>query len=419
MGCGCGETPKFSDKIDEKTKAKTEQHPCYTAGAHNYARMHIPIAPKCNISCNYCNRKYDCQNESRPGVTSEILSPDEALAKYKDVKEKITELTVVGIAGPGDALANFEEVEKSIKLIRKYDKDVTFCMSTNGLMLPKYADEILMLGIKHLTITINTINPEVGAQIYKFITYKGKTYTGVEGAEILLKNQLEGLKYMADRGVLCKVNIVMIKGVNEDYIEETVKKVKELGAFMTNIMPLIPAEGSAFQNMPLVSNIALMAMRNKCSKHLGQMYHCQQCRADAIGKLKEDRSIEFRKTEKKVEEKPEIKHEKVRVAVASKSGEVIDTHFGQAEKFYIYDYLNHEIKFVEKRDVVKYCEGKECDDTNKIDNIIKSISDCSIVLSTRIGYEPKKKLERNHIKPIEMYDVISFGIENAVKVANG
>lgn len=416
MGCGCGETPKFSDKIDEKTKEKTAQHPCYTAGGHNYARMHIPVAPKCNISCNYCNRKYDCMNESRPGVTSEVLFPDEALDKYKEVKSKISELTVVGIAGPGDALANFPEVEESIKLIKEYDKDVTFCLSTNGLMLPEYADRILALGVKHITITINTINTEVGAKIYKFISYKGKNYTGVEGAKLLLENQLKGLEYMAAKGCLCKVNIVMIKGVNEEYIEETVKRVKELGAFMTNIMPLIPAKGSAFEDMPLVSNMELMAMRKKCSTHLNQMYHCQQCRADAIGKLKEDRSIEFRKTNTTENEKA-VQSEKIRIAVASRSGELIDIHFGHAEEFYIYDYIGEEVKFIEKRDVTKYCTGKECDDTNKIDKIIKSIGDCKIVLSTRIGYEPKKKLEKHNIKPVEMYDAISAGIENAVKMS--
>ena len=82
---------------------KTKKHPCFSCGsAHKYARMHLPIAPKCNISCNYCLRKYDCVNESRPGVTTEILSPKEAFAKYKIVKAKMPNLTVVGIAGPGD-----------------------------------------------------------------------------------------------------------------------------------------------------------------------------------------------------------------------------------------------------------------------------------------------------------------------------
>ena len=59
-----------------------QTHPCYNEEAHRkYARMHVPVAPKCNIQCNYCNRKFDCSNESRPGVTSEVLSPEQAVAK--------------------------------------------------------------------------------------------------------------------------------------------------------------------------------------------------------------------------------------------------------------------------------------------------------------------------------------------------
>jgi hypothetical protein len=42
-------------------------------------------------------------------------------------------------------------------------------------------------------------------------------------------------------------------------------------------------EGSAFENMPLVSNKEIMAMREKCGETLTQMMHCRQCRADAVG----------------------------------------------------------------------------------------------------------------------------------------
>lgn len=111
--------------------------------------MHLPVAPKCNIQCNYCHRKFDCNNESRPGVTSDILSPKEALAKYKETKKKFPNLTVVGIAGPGDALANWENTRDTLRYIRAFDKDVTFCLSTNGLKLTKYADE-LMTWVSHI-----------------------------------------------------------------------------------------------------------------------------------------------------------------------------------------------------------------------------------------------------------------------------
>ena len=409
MACGgCESTEKDFE-------GETAQHPCYNPGAHDFARMHIPVAPRCNISCNYCNRKFDCLNESRPGVTSEVLTPEEAFDKFIDVKNKMDNLKVVGIAGPGDALANIDNTRKAIKLIQSADDKVIICLSTNGLMIPEYFNRIMKLNVNHITITINTIRPEIGAKIYRYIYYNGERHYGEEGAKILIDNQLKGLKMLADAGVMCKVNIVMIKGVNDEYIEETVQKVKELGAVLTNIMPLIPAKGSKFENMPLVSTHELNTMRLKCGTHLKQMYHCQQCRADAIGKLKEDRSIEFRNNKTIASEAKRIDDEKIRVAVSSKTGSIIDEHFGHSKEFYIYDYENNGLKFLECRKVEKYCNGPECSGESKIESIINTLSDCKMVLSMRIGYEPKKKLMNSNIIPIETYDKVQEGILEALK----
>ncbi len=295
MKCGgsCNQEIDYS-RLSSKTAAKTKRHPCYSAGAHQkYARMHLPVAPVCNISCNYCNRKFDCVNESRPGVTSEILSPAQAEKKYLMVREKVENLSVIGIAGPGDALANWEETKKSIELIKQRDPQVVFCLSTNGLMLPYYAQEIVDLGVNHVTVTMNTIDPLIGAKIYKYVNYRGVKYHGVNGAKILLKNQLGGIKFLTERGVAVKVNIVMIKDLNDSQIPRVVRKAKELGAFISNIMPLIPAEGSVFENYPQTSAKELNKMRDICQMDLNQMRHCQQCRADAIGLLGNDRSREF------------------------------------------------------------------------------------------------------------------------------
>jgi len=421
VGCsgGCSGKTDYPEWASEELKKKTEEHPCYTADGHKNARMHIPVAPKCNIQCNYCNRLYDCVNESRPGVTSGILTPEAAAKKYSIVKEKIENLKVVGIAGPGDALANFEETKKSIELIKEKDPDVIICLSTNGLMLPDYAEEIIALGINHVTVTLNSIDPKVGAKIYEFVNYKGKILRGEEGARVLQENQLKGIEYLTKNGVLCKINIVLVKGVNDHHIPEVVKKVRELGAFITNIMPLIPAEGTVFENMPLVSKKELNELRNKCSITMKQMYHCQQCRADAIGQLTQDRSLEFRGTgEEKFEEKEE---RDLLVAVASKDRKLIDQHFGQVDRFHIYKYSKDGIEFMEEREIEKYCTGIEsCDDKDsKIEKVIKTLGDCKMVLSVRIGYGPKQMLRSNNIYTYELYDTIEDGINTAFKKING
>lgn len=392
---------------------RTKNHPCFNGCAHDNARIHIPVAPNCNISCNYCSRKFDCVNESRPGVTSSILSPIEALERFKEFKGNLKNLTVVGIAGPGDALANFDVVKESIQLIKKESPDITFCLSTNGLMLPFYANEILELGVSHITITINTVDPKIGVKLYKEINYLGVKYTGIEGATILLQNQLSGLRYLTSKGLICKVNIVYVKGVNDIGIEDTVKKVKECGAFMTNIMPMINAPGSVFEEIKTVNNEELLAMRKKCEIDLKQMYHCKQCRADAVGTLGNDisQTAGMIKSSAMDEVKP------IRFAVASKSGLNVDQHFGHAKEFYIYDFVNGDATFIEKRNIPKFCTGVEdCDDSHedKIDYIIKTIEDCSGVLALRIGDIPKQKLQNKNIEVYLLCDEIRNGIRKIV-----
>lgn len=270
---------------NEALKEKTKTHPCYNGCNHENARMHLPVAPKCNIQCNYCVRKFDCANESRPGVTTRLLTPDEAFEKYKETKQKLPHLSVVGIAGPGDALCDFENTKKTLQLIRGYDPDITFCLSTNGLLLPDLAEELIELGVSHVTVTINSVSPEISAKIYKYVKYEGKEYVGEQAGTILVNNQLTGLKMLIEKGVICKVNIVVLKGINDKHIPEITKKVKELGCYIVNIMPFIPVCGSVFENMPKTSTTDVMKLREECGKIILQMHHCRQCRADAVGNL--------------------------------------------------------------------------------------------------------------------------------------
>lgn len=350
----CGEKEK--DEIPADMLKKTIEHPCYNCAGHKFARIHLPVAPACNVQCNYCVRKFDCPNESRPGVTSTILTPAEALERYKTVKEKLPNLTVAGIAGPGDSLAgNYPEVKKTLQLIREYDPDVTFCLSTNGLMLPFYAEELVKLGVSHVTVTMSAVDPSISGKIYKYIDYMGSRYEGEAAGAIMVSNQLSGLRILLAHGIICKVNIVTLKGINEEHIPQVVQACRDMGCYITNIMQLIPVKGSAFEELPMVSNKEIQSLRNSCNKIMRQMFHCKQCRADAVGTLDNDLSIDLGGFLDKdnIEEKKEEEKKKLKFAIASKSGVLVDMHFGHVEEFYIYQYENGTPRFIGKRNVEK------------------------------------------------------------------
>lgn len=397
---------------------KTMNHPCYNCGASGNARIHLPVAPKCNIQCNYCVRKFDCVNESRPGVVSSVLSPEEAVARYFEVKKTVPKLTVAGIAGPGDALANFEEVRETLRQIRRQDPDVTFCLSTNGLMLPFYANELVTLGVSHVTVTMNTVDAATGTKIYDHINYLGKTYSGMDGAAILLHNQLSGIRYLAAMGVVIKVNIVLLKGINEYQIEDIVRTAKDCGCNITNIMQLIPVDGSKFAYMELVSNADLNRIRKQSANILPQMYHCKQCRADAIGTLEDDLSYKFggcsrAETSK---EQTEVKG-RCRFAVCSKDGERVDQHFGQTDRFLIYDYQDGAIRLVEARLVEEEysADPEQSAEEDRIARKVKRIDECDAVVCMRIGSNPSRVLRDTGLEVFTTYDTVETALQKAAK----
>jgi nitrogen fixation protein NifB len=266
-------------------------HPCFSEKAHHkFGRIHLPVAPACNIQCRYCTRKYDCANESRPGITSRILSPREAIERVRILIERNDRISVVGIAGPGDPLANEASFEV-LRLIGKEFPDLTLCISTNGLLLAEMLKDLLATGVRSLTITINAIAPETAEKIYSHIMYRGKRYTGTKAAEQLLCNQWEGLSKAKDAGLIVKVNSVFIPGVNEGDIPLIALYAGKKKADIMNVIPLIPQ--AALRHLRRPSPEMLKIIREKCGRYLLQMSHCRQCRADAFGTLGEDRDMEL------------------------------------------------------------------------------------------------------------------------------
>ena len=112
---------------------ESQNHPCFSAGArHRVGRIHLPVAPKCNMQCNYCNRDFACVNESRPGVSSTILTPCGRRLPRRGPR-KGEEHRSRGHRGPGDPFANVDESLETLRLVREKHPDITLCVATNGL----------------------------------------------------------------------------------------------------------------------------------------------------------------------------------------------------------------------------------------------------------------------------------------------
>ncbi len=438
-GCGGGTA---GDDLPPEVWAKVKNHPCYAEEAHHYfARMHVAVAPACNIQCNYCNRKFDCANESRPGVVSERLTPDEALRKVLAVAAAVPELAVLGIAGPGDAAYDWARSKATFEMVRAHLPDLTLCLSSNGLALPEHVDELVELGVAHVTLTINMIDPAVGEAIYPWIFWQHARRTGREASRILHERQMESLERLVAAGVLVKVNSVLIPGINDDHLAEVNALVKAKGAFLHNVVPLISAaeHGTVFglegQRGPTAQE--LETVQESLAGGARLMRHCRQCRADAVGLLGEDRGHEFalenlpepvapdpsareayrtwaeaeraarRDAAAAAASEPAVvdEAEPLLAAVCSRSGGRINQHFGQATEFQVFEVDATGVRFVGRRRCDNYCV--HCDggfgEDERLEAIVAALDGISLVLCAKIGEVPRARLETAGIEPIERF----------------
>ncbi len=391
------------------------RHPCFNKeAAGSCGRVHLPVAPKCNIQCGYCNRKYDCVNESRPGVTSSVLAPAQALEYMDKVLEREPRITVVGIAGPGDPFANPNETLTTIRLINRKYPQMIFCLSTNGLGILPYVDELPELGVSHVTITLNAVDPEIGAKVYQWVRDGKVVYRGRQAAELLLERQLAAIKALKKTGMIVKVNTIVMPGINDHHIAEVSKTISELGVDIQNLMALKPTQGTAMADVPEPGHAQINDLRKVSGEMIPQMTHCQRCRADAVGLLCKDRSRELApelETCSKLE--PSIDVSRPYVAVASREGMLVNMHLGEATRLQIWEKTESGFKQVSERKTPPVGSGPK-----RWEELADMLNDCRAVLCAAVGESPSHILTQKGVIPYMVSGFIEHSLEAIYSGAN-
>ncbi|QTA83401.1 FeMo cofactor biosynthesis protein [Desulfonema limicola] len=390
-----------------------ENHPCFNAKAHKaFGRVHLPVAPRCNIQCKFCNRKFDCVNESRPGVSSGILTPYQAMIYLEEVFKQKKNISVAGIAGPGDPFANPEETMETLRLVRAKYPDIMLCVATNGLSIAPYIDELAELKVSHVTITVNALETGIGTQIYSWVRYNKRVLRAEKGVEILMKNQIQAIKKLKDRNIAVKVNTIIIPGINEDHIEAVAAKMSELGVDILNCVPYYPNKGSSFEHIKEPSKEMVKEIRKKAGAYISQMTHCTRCRADAAGLLGDIPDLllmkRLQECEQLAESRPEKKYNRDRpnVAVASMEGVLVNQHLGEASKLLIYGKKDGIISLLEARKTPERGTG-----FLRWTQLGETLADCGTLLVSGIGESPKKALSTTGINIMEIEGVIDEAVQ--------
>ena len=371
----------------------------------------MPVAPRCNIQCKFCNRKFDCVNETRPGVTSAVLSPGQAMVYLKEVFSARKNIAVVGIAGPGDPFANPQETLETLTRVRSRYPEMILCLATNGLNLTPYIDEVKRLSVSHVTVTVNAVDPVIGAKIYSWMRIGKRVVRAEDGAKILLEKQLEAIRGLKEKGVIVKVNSIILPGINEDHIETVACHMAKLGVDLFNCMPYYPNTGSDFEHLSEPDKATAENIRTASAQHVKQMRHCTRCRADAVGLLGESTDEKLMNTLtacQRLDVKTPIAGRispRPFVAVASMEGVLVNQHLGEAEKLLVYGEKEGRIQLVEARATPDKGSG-----VKRWQEMAKTFSDCSTLLVSGVGENPTRVLKASGIKVMEIEGLIEEAI---------
>jgi nitrogen fixation protein NifB len=389
-------------------------HPCFSADARKkYGRVHLPVAPLCNLQCNFCNRKYDCVSESHPGVTSAVLTPRQAMGYLESVVEKRPAISVTGIAGPGDPFANPDETMETLRLVRRRFPRMILCVATNGLNAGPYVDEMADLKVSHVTLSINAVDEAIGGEIYAWVRPGKRPLRGKEGAAALSARQMEALVRLKARGILVKVNTIIMPGINDDHIPDIARKVSGLGADIMNCMPLVPVKGAAFENVPPPDTLTTARLRLQCGQFLPQMAHCARCRADAVGCLGEEMTSEDHDALKhwaNMSPDPAESAARPCVAVATLEGALVNQHLGEAKRFIIYEPCPETPGQFQLKEIrpAPHPGGGDA----RWAALAASLKDCRALLVNAAGPAPAKALTRHGLRVIEMEGLIDEGLRS-------
>ena len=177
--------------------------------------LRITITNRCNENCIYCH--HDGMVSSKDEMTPDELYKISKIAKNIGVKK-------IRLSG-GDPLVRKDIVEIVEKIASLDFKDIS--LTTNGVLLEKYAEDLKNAGLDRVNVSLDTLNRDT----YKFVTnmdYLDKAKAGI------LKAVEVGLYPV-------KINMVVMKDINTNEIRDMFEFCKEHGIIL-QLIELIESE---------------------------------------------------------------------------------------------------------------------------------------------------------------------------------
>ena len=177
--------------------------------------LRITLTNRCNVNCLYCH--HDGMVKSKDEMTADELYTICKVAKNLGIKK-------IRLSG-GEPLLKKDIVEAVEKIASLGFKDVS--MTTNGILLEKYAQDLKDAGLDRVNVSLDTLNRET----FEFITKKD-----------YLEDAKRGIIKAVEVGLYpVKINMVIMKDINQNEIDDMFEFCKEHGIVL-QLIELIESE---------------------------------------------------------------------------------------------------------------------------------------------------------------------------------
>ncbi len=169
----------------------------------NYLRM--SITQRCNLNCIYCTSSCEkVDNEMQ-----ETLLPND----FEKIVVAMANLGITRVRITGGEPLIREDVCEIINKISKCKLIKDISLTTNGILLNKYALNLKKAGLKRVNISLDSLKDE-----------RIRKITGSS----CLNEVLIGVKKVLEVGISpVRINVVLIKGINDDEIDNFINVAKE------------------------------------------------------------------------------------------------------------------------------------------------------------------------------------------------
>ncbi|MCM3573186.1 MULTISPECIES: GTP 3',8-cyclase MoaA [Mesobacillus] len=162
--------------------------------------LRISVIDRCNFRCQYC-------------MPAEIFGPDFAflpkseLLSYEEIErvaKLFIELGVEKIRLTGGEPLMRKDLPILVRMLNEIEGLKDIALTTNGVMLPKYAEELRAAGLKRVNISLDSLKDELFGEI--------------NGRNVGVGPVLKGIESAKKAGLGVKINMVIKKGLNDSEI---------------------------------------------------------------------------------------------------------------------------------------------------------------------------------------------------------